>query len=246
MPKQEYYLNSENYAETCNCGKLLEEGNSFSHHFSREDDEFTEYNVLKYLYCRKCRSLTISLYTGRMSFEDEFHSLPEDRHMAFIYLPFIRRVLAAPKRRHHKSIPIGISEVVNQAEAVLDLSPRASLILCRAALEEICSNFGIDKQRTNSNNKTYFLGLKDRLKELCEQENLPDDLKSITDAIKEFGDTGAHSDHLEFENNVEPEDAETLLELVQYVLKVLYTNRFEQQEASALLSRLKEKTSQNQ
>ena len=134
-----------------------------------------------------------------------------------------------------------LEEVLNQAESVVSNSPRASFILCRAVLEEICNDFEIPTEQQNNKGKNYFIKLHDRLSQLFEQEKLPEELQIIIKDIKDFGNEGAHSTHLKFSQQVEIEDAGNLIMLVKYVLERLYVDRYRQKEAKNILKTLKSK-----
>jgi Domain of unknown function (DUF4145) len=116
-----------------------------------------------------------------------------------------------------------------------------ALFLCRAVLEEICNDFNIPAEGLNNKGKTYFVKLMERLRQLCEQEQMSEDLIAVMQGIRELGNEGAHSDHLTFSKQVKIEDADSLLTLVNYVAERLYVDKYRQKEAEEALSKLKGK-----
>lgn len=231
----------ESSREFCNCGSVTKCERAFSRRwYDNEEDSYYKIQVFKILTCLTCRSVTVLLYTaGGIEEEDEQWAEMEPNKPQIRY--YERAVLSAPAKQLHGSIPLSISEVVKQAEAVLARSPRASFILCRAVLEEICSDFKIPTESTSNKGKIIFKKLHDKLSQLFEQEQMPEELQTIIQGIKDLGNEGAHSDHLTFAKQVKVQDAENLLTLVNYVLERLYVDRYRQQEAAETLKELKSK-----
>ena len=236
-----YDIEVESSREFCNCGSVMKCERAFSHRwYDNEENSYYTIQVFKFLNCLTCRSVTVLLYiAGGIEEEDEQWAEMNLNEPQIRY--YGRSVLYAPARQLHGSIPLSISEVVKQAEAVLANSPRASFILCRAVLEEICNDFKIPTESTNSKGKSYFIKLHDRLSKLFQQEQMSEELQTIINGIKDLGNEGAHSGHLPFAKQVKTQDAENLLTLVNYVLERLYVDRYRQQEAAETLKELKSK-----
>ena len=76
---------------------------------------------------------------------------------------------------------------------------------------------------------------------MFKQEKMSEDLIAIIQGIRELGNEGTHSDHLTFAKQVEPEDADSLLTLINYVIERLYVDKYRQQEAGDVLTKLKGK-----
>jgi hypothetical protein len=189
--------------------------------------------------CPACSHITIICYAAPGDDNlDEFHQDNPDWEIQRLYY---RSVLHAPFKQLHPAIPHAIADVVNQSQAILFKSSRASFILCRAALEEICNDFKIPSTSLNSKGKKNFISLQDRLAQLFEQENMPADLVAIVQGIRELGNEGTHSAHLAFSRVVKPQDVEVLLDLVNYVIERLYVDKYRQEESIKKLSTLKEK-----
>lgn len=225
--------------EFCNCGNLMQVKQQFE--FKDDGNFYTgspyyAIELFKIFTCSACHSATVILYrTVGNEYDDE--NTGED----WINRVYSQKVLYAPKKQIHLAIPQAIKEVLNQAEAVISDSPRATFILCRAVLEEICNDFEIPTEQQNSKGKSHYIKLHDRLSLLFEQENLPEELQEIIHNIKDFGNEGAHSAHLKFSQQVKAEDAENLVMLVSYVLERLYVDRYRQEEAEKILKTLKNK-----
>ncbi len=235
------YTEFERRRELCNCGSLMECQAAFSRHWYDDDTQTVahKFQVFKILICLTCDSATVLLYTG-MDFDEDWGI---DQESGF-RLPIIecrKVVLYAPSKQFHDSIPPAIAEVVKQAKAVLSSSPRASFVLCRVASEEICNDFKIPTETTNSKGKSYFINLHERLSRLFRQEQMPEELQTIMNGIKDLGNEGAHSDHLTFAERVKEQDAVKLIKLVNHVLRKLYIDRYSDQKVAEELKELKSK-----
>jgi hypothetical protein len=218
--------------EFCNCGNLMKCENTFRHRSGDFENPYYTLEIFEIFTCPACNEVTLIYYsTLGLDDEDEMH---RDDIEQDLYRKYDRAVLHAPHKRLHHAIPRSISEVTYQAESVLSKSPRASFILCRAVLEEICNNFKIP-------GKSHFVNLNERLTQLFKQEEMSEDLIAIIQGIRELGNEGTHSDHLTFAKQVEPEDADSLLTLINYVIERLYVDKYRQQEAGDVLTKLKGK-----
>lgn len=167
-----YDIKVESSREFCNCGSLMKCERAFSHRwYDNEENSYYTIQVFKILTCLTCFSVTVLLYTaGGIDEEDkQWAEMNPNEPRIRCYR---RSILYTPARQLHGSIPLSISEVVKQAEAILARSPRASFILCRAILEEICNDFKIPTKSTNSKVKSYFIKLHNRLSQLFKQEQI--------------------------------------------------------------------------
>lgn len=222
--------------EFCNCGNLMNQEKYYRNANLCIESDYLSVKIIKIFTCPACENITIFSYSAGNFIEEDNHN-PE-----YELLRKYRRVLLlAPKKQFHHAIPKSISDVINQAASVLESSPRASFILCRAVLEEICNDFNIPSEATNEKGKTFFVTLKDRLKKLFNQEKAPEDLIAVIEAIRELGNEGAHSDHITFSRQVKAQDADDLILLVNYVIEELYINKYRQKEADETLNNLKGK-----
>lgn len=234
---RDFFFNPESHEEVCRCGNVMKCRTTFSHrqHHDIDCDFYTD-RTFKVLTCSRCDFATVMLYkVGGDSYTDQ----EETESSIQLEREWERLILYAPERQIHQAIPKNISEVFNQAEAVLASSPRASFILCRAVLEEICNDFNIPTEGTNNKGKTYFINLHERLIQLFKKEMISVDLQDVIQGIKDLGNEGAHSNHEAFKTQVTSQEADDLLALVDFVLDRLYVDKARQQEASEKLNRLK-------
>jgi len=225
-----YDFNPEVHEEVCRCGNIMNCIKTTT--YSEVDGGYYIHRTLKVLMCSRCNFPTVLLYkvAGNGDEEEYFQDTPIEREWECL-------ILYGPNRQVHQAVPTNISEVFNQAEAILASSPRASFILCRAVLEEICNDFGIPAKGTNNNGKP----LQQRLTQLFQQEKeiISADLKDVIEGIKELGNEGAHSTHETFNKLVTSQEADDLLALVDFVIYMLYVHKARQQEATEKLNKLK-------
>lgn len=225
--------------EFCNCGSLLKCERIFSHYdYEENGSPYYKIQIFKVLACPACNSPTVLLYSA---WGDSYEDAVNESSGNPIFHKFTQRVLYAPKRSLHIAIPESITEVARQAEAVLASSPRASFILCRAVLEEICNYFEIPTEESTRKGGSRFIGLRERLLKLYDEQEMPEDVKVIINGIKDLGDKGAHQDHLTFSRQVKNQEAENLLMLMYYILERVFVDKYRQQEAEEALENLKNK-----
>lgn len=116
-------------------------------------------------------------------------------------------------------IPEGIRQDYEEACAIVNLSPKASATLSRRCLQGMIRNFwGITKPTLN--------------KEIDELQNqIPADLWSSIDALRQLGNIGAH---MEKDTNVivdiDPNEAYSLIQLIELLMKEWYINREERKK----------------
>jgi Domain of unknown function (DUF4145) len=226
--------------EVCNCGNLMNRKTTFRHTRGNNEDSFYTIEIFEIFTCPACDEATLICYSTVGDTDEDGARNPDDETWE-LFRSYRRTVLYAPKKWLHHAIPQSIAEVTYQAQSVLSKSPRASFILCRAVLEEICNDFDIPAEGLNSKGKSRFVNLNERLTQLFKQERMSEDLIAIIQGIRELGNEGAHSDHLTFVKQAKSEDADNLLMLVNYVTERLYVDKYQQQEAEEVLSKLKGK-----
>lgn len=225
--------------EFCNCGNLMKSETTFRHQNGEDETPYYTIEIFEIFTCPACSEATIMCYSNLGNGDDD--EINRDNMEYEYYRDYRRTVLHAPRKQLHYAVPRSIAEVTYQAQSVLSKSSRASFILCRAVLEEICNDFKIPSEGVNKKGEKYFIMLGVRLTQLFEQEKMSNDLKTIIEGIKDLGNEGAHSDHLTFAKQVKVEDANSLLILVNYVVERLYVDKYRQQEAEETLIKLKEK-----
>jgi hypothetical protein len=134
--------------------------------------------------CPACHETTLIRYSTLGNEDvDDWQDDPERE----LYRDYDRAVLHAPSKSVHRAVPRSIADIKNQARSVLYKSPRASFILCRAVLEEVCDSFNIPSEGSTEKGKVYFIGLKERLIRLFKQEQMSSDLVDIMQGIRELG-----------------------------------------------------------
>jgi len=225
--------------EFCNCGNLMKSETTFRHQSGEDDTPYYTIEIFEIFTCPSCSKATIICYSTLGNGEED--EMNRDNMESEFYRDYRRTVLHAPRKQLHYAVPRSIAEVTYQAQSVLSKSSRASFILCRAVLEEICNDFKIPSEGVNKKGKSHFINLKERLTQLFEQEKISEDLVDIIQGIRDLGNEGAHSDHLTFAKQVKVEDADSLLMLVNYVVERLYVDKYRKQEAEEELIKLKEK-----
>ncbi|MGB3191225.1 MAG: DUF4145 domain-containing protein [Limnoraphis sp.] len=253
-------VDSVNATERCNCGMQMRKC-IHKFQFFQDDlvyDDVRTDHVVKIFQCDNCFSPTIVLYSYTRSEEyleflgidnisqrefDEQAAMCEscDYPDELFNPPYTKRVLYEPKIKKHKAISPAIIDILNQANSIKSESPRACFILCRAVLEEVCDDFNIDRTALNNKGKEYFIQLINRLEQLCENEKLSEDLKTIVQSLRRLGNEGAHSKHREFQEKVTDKDAEFMIELTDYILGRLYVDRYEDTKAQETLESLLKK-----
>lgn len=139
----DYDFDPESHEEVCRCGNVMKCKTTASHCQHDIDYDFYTDRTFKVLICSRCDFATVVLYEAGNSLDDE-----EARGLNVpVVSKWKRLVLYAPERQVHQAVPRNISEVFNQAEAVLASSARASFILCRA------SGIGRNLQRLQHTNR---------------------------------------------------------------------------------------------
>ncbi|MGD1702063.1 DUF4145 domain-containing protein [Dapis sp. BLCC M229] len=203
--------------------------------YSESDDSWPDFYVVytyKLFSCPSCSKITIICYSETLCTEED----KQERYYRLERGDYGRKVIFMPPRKEHPAIPESIAEITYQAQLNLAASPRASFILCRAVLEEICHHFKIP---VKAEGKSYPASLAFRLNQLFEQEKMPEDLREIIQGVRQLGNEGAHSEHLTFTKQVNMEEADNLLKIVNYVIEKLFVDKYEQQKAEKVLEELK-------
>lgn len=116
-------------------------------------------------------------------------------------------------------VPAPIRQDYEEACKIRDLSPKASATLSRRCLQGIIRDFkGIVKKR-----------LVDEIDALKDQVD-PDTWAAI-DAVRQIGNIGAHMEKdINEIIDVEPDEAQLLIELIETLIKDWYIARFKRQE----------------
>jgi hypothetical protein len=143
-------------------------------------------------------------------------------------LLFQKRVIPNSKGKNYPSfIPKAIINDYQEAYAIKDLSPKASASLCRRCLQGMIRDFwGINKSRL--------------IDEILALENKVDSgtWKAI-DAIRVIGNIGAHMEHdVNLIVDVEPDEAKSLIELIEYLIETWYIEKHNREEKLKKLAKI--------
>ncbi len=129
----------------------------------------------------------------------------------------IRPISSAKHFPHY--IPKAIRQDYEEACAIVSLSPKASATLSRRCLQGMIRDFWGIKEKN----------LYEEISALKNQ--IPADLWSSIDALRELGNIGAH---MEKDTNIivdiDPNEANFLIQLIELLLKEWYINREERQK----------------
>ncbi|MBV7478244.1 DUF4145 domain-containing protein [Pseudomonas sp. PDM31] len=116
-------------------------------------------------------------------------------------------------------VPLAIRQDYEEACKIRDLSPKASATLSRRCLQGVIRDFkGIVKGR-----------LIDEINAL--QDDVDADTWAAIDAVRKIGNIGAHMEKdINEIIDVDPEEAQLLIELIETLIKDWYIARFKRQE----------------
>jgi len=122
-------------------------------------------------------------------------------------------------RRFPDYIPAPIRADYEEASQILDLSPKAAATLLRRCLQGMIRNFWqISKNR-----------LIDEIMEL--KTRVPDFQWKAIDGLRQLGNIGAHMEKdVNLIIDIEKKDAQSLLRLIEMLMKQWYVDRHEQQD----------------
>lgn len=133
-----------------------------------------------------------------------------------------------------KTFPSYIPEVLQddyeEACQIRNLSPKASATLCRRCLQGMIRDFwSISKSR-----------LKDEVDEL--RDKVDAGTWDAIDAVRQIGNIGAHMEQdVNLIVDVEPEEAQLLIDLIETLFASWYIDRHDRQERNAALKALADK-----
>lgn len=180
--------------------------------FSNDIDRY--YGTDHYVYRESCIKLTY--YQCPNCGEYTIQALGIGDKVQDVNVP-IRPISSA--KQFPDYIPEAIRQDYEEACAIVNLSPKASATLSRRCLQGMIRDFwGITKPTLN--------------KEIDELQNqIPADLWSSIDALRQLGNIGAH---MEKDTNVivdiDPNEANSLIQLIELLIKEWYINREERKK----------------
>jgi Domain of unknown function (DUF4145) len=222
--------------ERCLCGNYAEMKEICQGTFYDSDDDGYFYSVHahKVLKCPSCNKVSVIRY---LAYGNDLEEEPRTKNSPPKLHEFTREILHTTYKKEIQEVPESIVDVFNQAQAVISSSPRASFILCGAALEEICRAHAIPTVSKKENGKERRLDLYERLEQLFRVRGLSDGVQKILHGIRELRNVGAHGSQEVFDNVTETEAA-MLLSLLDYVLERLYVDDARAKNAQSTLDKL--------
>jgi hypothetical protein len=130
-------------------------------------------------------------------------------------------------------VPAAIREDYAEACAIKDLSPKAAATLARRAVQGIIRNYwGITKSRLIDEIKA--------LEAMVGTNGVTQETVNNIDAVREVGNIGAHMEKdVDLIIDVDPDEAELLIQLVESLIDETYVERNRRQERSKALLALK-------
>lgn len=179
--------------------------------FDRPDDSYTSDPnnfdasscYVDFFLCPNCEQYTIKV-TGAGSMVKDVNA-------------FVRPISNATQFPTY--IPVSIRNDYEEACAIANLSPKASATLSRRCLQGMIHDFwGIKLKNLNQE----ISALKDKI---------PADLWSSIDALRQLGNIGAHMEKdTDVIVDIDPNEAESLIKLIELLMKEWYINREERQK----------------
>jgi hypothetical protein len=180
-----------------------------------------------------CRKLTleIHLYESNSSYtNDDWHKYMPVKGKKINSWPLLPRSQAKPLPEY---IPKQIRSDYYESCLICKDSPKASAALARRCLQGIIRDYWELPQNSRGNLGAEINFIKDKLD--------PDTWEAI-DTIRSVGDIGAHMEKdVNVIIDVEPEEAELLIELIETLLEDWYVARFKRQERNAKTKELGKK-----
>ena len=167
-------------------------------------------------FCPECHNLIVLLKHGTFKWVDDQGELINIQEKIILYPKF------SQKNVDH-SIPQHYRNEYNEAYSVLSTSPKASAALSRRLLQRLLR----EEYKINKDN------LYKEIEEFVKLPNIPPDILSAVDAIRAIGNFAAHP--LEFQTTgeiveVEPEEAEWLLEVIDALFDIRFVQPKKEQE----------------
>jgi Domain of unknown function (DUF4145) len=140
-------------------------------------------------------------------------------------------------RRAPSQVPADIAQDYNEAMAVLELSPKASATLSRRCLQQLLNFKGYTAEN-------LYGQVRALLDETDLNKRLPEAVRAVVDAIRQFGNFGAHPIH-DTETlkmiDVEPYEAEFCLELLNALFEYYFvTPDRQEQERQRIESKVRQ------
>lgn len=144
----------------------------------------------------------------------------------------------------HESVPAAIVEDYSEGWAIADLSPKAAATLARRALQGMIRNFaGIAKPTLIAEIKA----LRDAVASGSAPRGVTPESIDAIDHVRKIGNIGAHMEKdIDVIIPVEPDEAKTLLQLVELLAKEWYEAQSNRQAMLEAVKTIKESKAPNE
>lgn len=189
----------------CSAGIAIDKTNIKTKSVSFEDNYYDSYGRcvpsclrVQFIKCPNCEEYTIKVYGDGSAVSDiDMYVRPTS--------------LAA---NFPDYVPKAIRQDYKEAYSIVNLSPKASAVLARRCLQGMIHDFwGIRKNN-----------LADSIKEL--KDLVSAEQWGVINAVRQLGNIGAHMEKdVDVIVDIEPQDAEELLKLIEYLIEEWYINR---------------------
>lgn len=186
------------------------------HYFNHNNVENQELGVyVNTIVCpnNDCRQVTISAKLGHTIYSSGRTSFSPPVIQSWLLKPS-SSALAFPDY-----VPLAVRQDYEEACSIVGLSPKASATLSRRCLQGII--------------RDYWKIVKGRLVDEIEalQEKIDPDTWDAIDAVRKIGNIGAHMEKdINIIIEVDPEEAQLLIELIETLIKDWYVARHKRQE----------------
>jgi hypothetical protein len=200
----------------CNVGIRLEIKESATCPLKQTSSDKRIAIELSHGFCPECNELIVILKRGEYKFVDGEYELKSTEEESFLYPKFSQRVV-------DPLVPDYYRNAFNEANAVLSISPKASAALSRRLLQSLLR----DEYQINYDN------LNKQIDNFIARSDIPPDVSEYVDAIRNIGNFAAHPN--KYQNtgeivDVEPEEAEWLLQVLEELFDVKFMQPKQNQE----------------
>lgn len=169
-----------------------------------DNDYYPDEIKISFYKCPNCNEISIS-YEGIGS------------KVSSLRQTFIKPISLA--KQFPEYVPKQIRQDYEEAYAILNLSPKSSATLARRCLQGMIRDFW------NIHDKNLYAEISSL------QNKVSPQLWKVIDSVRKIGNIGAHMERdINLIVDIEPNEAERLLLLIEYLIKDWYINRYEQEK----------------
>ncbi|PKO18975.1 MAG: hypothetical protein CVU39_00035 [Chloroflexi bacterium HGW-Chloroflexi-10] len=172
---------------------------------------------LVYGLCPECGDFIATINRGSYRFIDEEEGEITEIKQSVIIFPTITSQCVS------EEVPKIYRDMFNEAASVINISPKSSAALNRRLLQTLLRDVYHVKHGNLAN----------EIKEFCENPSVSQPLKDEVDAIRHIGNFAAHPNKYMTTGeivNVEPHEAEWLLEIIEHIFEECFINFAKDQE----------------